>query len=365
MKNRRNFGTNLIALAVVFGATTFVPGAGYADALLTGTITSAAGEKMGGVTVSAKAEGSTITTSVFTDQTGTYYFPPLPNGKYRVWAQALTYQTANGNVALHKTARRDFVLQPMKNEEDWIRQLPGDEFLAALPGDTPEDFRMKTQVRKNCTGCHSASYPLQHRFDEEGWNKILELMKHVNVLGVYFGPDHKATPNIDFHQKELAAYLARARGPGETSMKFKLRPRPSGEAARVVFKEYDFPMEHGHTASMDGSDWSLGTNSSMNHVAGVHDAQMDFGGNIWITFSHTSLETTIARIDGKTGAVKNFKLDDQRGIAAGTHGITRDENGILWFNTRSNVQRSRGGLGKIDPKTEKITVYIPPEPMSG
>src|SRR5207249_9284334 len=135
MKNRRNFGTNLIALAVVFGATTFVPGAGYADALLTGTITSAAGEKMGGVTVSAKAEGSTITTSVFTDQTGTYYFPPLPNGKYRVWAQALTYQTANGNVALHKTARRDFVLQPMKNEEDWIRQLPGDEFLAALPGD--------------------------------------------------------------------------------------------------------------------------------------------------------------------------------------------------------------------------------------
>ena len=73
-------------------------------------------------------------------------------------------------------------------------------------------------------------------------------MKHVNVLGIYQGPDHKATPNIEFHQKELAAYLARARGPGETSMKFNLRPRPSGEAARVVFKEYDFPMEGGHSA---------------------------------------------------------------------------------------------------------------------
>ena len=84
-------------------------------------------------------------------------------------------------------------LQPMKNQEDWIRQLPGDEFLAALPGDTPEDYRMKTQVRKNCTGCHSASYPLQHRFDAEGWNKLLDLMKHVNVLGVYQGPEHKAT----------------------------------------------------------------------------------------------------------------------------------------------------------------------------
>jgi len=132
-----------------------------------------------------------------------------------------------------------------------------------------------------------------------------------------------------------------------------------------VFKEYDFPMEGGHAASMDGSDWSLGTKSSMNHIAGVHDAQMDFDGNIWITYSHASLATTIARINGKTGAVKNFKLDDQRGIAAGTHGITRDETGVLWFNVRSNVQRARGRLAKIDPKTEKITAYIPPEPMSG
>jgi streptogramin lyase len=366
MKNQRHLTiAGLIALAIALVAPTFVTSAAYADSLLTGAITSAAGEKMGGVTVSAKAEGSTITTSVFTDESGNYYFPPLANGKYRVWAQALTYQAANGNVELKKkTTRRDFVLQPIKNQEDWIRQLPGDEFLAALPGDTPEDYRMKTQVRKNCTGCHSASYPLQFRFDAEGWNKILNLMKHVNVLGVY-QPERKATPNIEFHQKELAAYLARARGPGESSMKFKLRPRPSGEAARAVFKEYDFPMEHGHSASMDGSDWSLGTKSSMNHVAGVHDAQMDFDGNIWITYSHTSLETTVARINGKTGTVKNFKLDDQRGIAAGTHGITRDESGILWFNVRSNVQRGRGGLGKIDPKTEKITVYVPPEPMSG
>src|SRR5438094_5386781 len=271
MKNPRNFAAaSLIALAAALGATPFVISAAHADALLTGTITSTAGEKMGGVTVSAKADGSPITTSVFTDESGNYYFPPLPSGKYRVWAQALTFQAANGNVEVKKkTTRRDFVLQPMKSQEDWIRQLPGDEFLAALPGDTPEDYRMKTQVRKNCTGCHSASYPLQHRFDEEGWNKILNLMKHVNVLGVYQGSEHKATPNIEFHQKELAAYLARARGPGESSMKFKLRPRPSGEASRVVLKEYDFPMEHGHAASMDGSDWSLGTKSSMNHVTGV------------------------------------------------------------------------------------------------
>ena len=360
MKHFQKLAATTLAAALVF-----VGGLASADVLLHGTITSASGEKMGGVTVSAKAVGSTITTSIFTDDSGGYHFPPMANGKYRVWAQALTYQMASADVDLQKKSKRDFVLKPIPNREDWIRQLPGDEFLAALPGNTPQDYRMKTQVRKNCTGCHSASYPLQHRFDEAGWNKILDLMKHVNVLGIYQGPDHKATPNIDFHQKELVAYLTRARGPGETSMNFKLAPRPSGEAARAVIKEYDFPMEEGHSPSMDGSDWSLGTKSSMNHVAGPHDAQMDFAGNLWITYAHPSLETTVARIDGKTGAVKHFRLEDQKGIAVGTHGITRDENGLLWFNTRSNVQRSRGGLAKIDPKTEKITVYLPPEPMSG
>src|SRR5262249_56721329 len=51
------------------------------DIILSGTVTSAVGEKMGGVTVSAKAEGQTITTSVFTDEAGGYYFPPLTSGR--------------------------------------------------------------------------------------------------------------------------------------------------------------------------------------------------------------------------------------------------------------------------------------------
>jgi hypothetical protein len=63
-------------------------------------------------------------------------------------------------------------------------------------------------------------------------------MKRVNVSGVYGGPDHKPQGVLDRHQQEIAAYLARARGPAE-SMTIKLRPRPSGETARVVFKEFD------------------------------------------------------------------------------------------------------------------------------
>src|SRR3954470_22881304 len=135
MSNVRSLLLASAASLIAMTATSF-----GADQLLSGTITSAAGDKLGGVTVSAKAEGSTITTSVYTDESGAYYFPPLADGKYRVWAQALTYQTSNGNVELNKTTQQNFALQPMKNQEDWVRQLPGDELLAALPGDTPEDY---------------------------------------------------------------------------------------------------------------------------------------------------------------------------------------------------------------------------------
>src|SRR5262249_30985260 len=63
--------------AIAALAAAFAP-APAADVLLSGTITSASGEAMGGVTVSAKADGGTITTTVFTDEAGGYYFPTLP-----------------------------------------------------------------------------------------------------------------------------------------------------------------------------------------------------------------------------------------------------------------------------------------------
>src|ERR1700719_3320118 len=60
--------------------------------LLTGTVKSATGEKMGGVTVSAKIGETTVTTSVYTDEQGNYYFPPMQDGKYQVWAQAVGFE---------------------------------------------------------------------------------------------------------------------------------------------------------------------------------------------------------------------------------------------------------------------------------
>src|SRR3954469_9675102 len=296
-----------------------------ADAILSGNIKSSTGEAMGGVMVSAKPAGGTITTTVLTDESGRYYFPPLTAGKYRVWAQAISFATAKGEIELGAVKKQDFTLRPM---EDFFRQLPGNVMLSALPEDDEQDKRMKVIVRNNCTACHTASYVLQHRFDEAGWNAIVELMKNVNVYGSFVGASRPPSGILDYHQKELAAYLAKARGPG-ANIKVKLDLRATGEAARVVYTEYEVPLDAdaglpANFVQNDGSDWSLGTPSVMIPGWGVHDAWLDLQGDLWFTCNIPNRRTTIGKIDPQSGAVKLFKVPAINGLAAQTHGMTRD-----------------------------------------
>src|SRR5262245_18227556 len=87
-------------------------------------------------------------------------------------AQAMSFQTAKADVDLPAAPKHSVVLSPMK---DFFRQLLGNVMLSALLEETEQDKRMKRLVRNFCTGCHTASYALQHRFDEAGWNAIIEL----------------------------------------------------------------------------------------------------------------------------------------------------------------------------------------------
>jgi virginiamycin B lyase len=336
--------------------------ASAAEVLLSGSIKNATGEKMGGVTVSAKAAGSTITTTVFTDEAGDYYFPPLEAGKYRVWAQALSFETAKSEVDLAAAKRADFTLAPITDNELLIKQMPGDLILAGLPEETADDARMKRIFRNNCTSCHTPSYTLQHRFDERGWNAMIQAMKNINVYGAYRPGQPVLNKVLDHHQKELAAYLAKARGPGG-QFKITARARPTGEAARAVFKEYEVPLNQDQMLAAkvppnNGSDWTLGTTSRIGSIP--HDAAADNDGNLWYASVSPNKNLSVGRIDAKTGEVKPFKVNAPSGLAALSHGLIRDAEGAIWFN----VHVSKGALAKVDPKTEKVSVYIPPSGMS-
>jgi len=204
---------------------------------------------------------------------------------------------------------------------------------------------------------------LQFRFDEAGWNKVINMMKRIPA--VFADPAAKANAIIEFNQKPLAAYLARARGPGESSMKFTPRPRPTGEAARATWTLYDVPINPETGIGIvskyntnDGTDWSLGTTSRIGQLP--HDGGMGLDGNLYYTVNAPNRHVSIGKVDTKTGEVKYLKVNASNGNAATAHGITRDADGNFWFD----INPGRRALGKLDVKSQKITVYQTPNTMS-
>ena len=360
----------LVGVGLLHGVAGIQPAAVSAEAAVTqaadapplwGTVRTASGEPMEGVPVSARAVGGTITTSVFTDDQGQYFFPPftppLESGQYQVWAQAVGYERTLADVDLvsGQSAVHDFNLTTI---DDFSHQLSGTEWLKALPADTREHRRLKEIFRVTCTECHQAGLVLQNRFDERGWRTIIDLMTEVSYHGWTGGNRRSIT--IEYYRDELAKYLAKARGPESGPLDVTFNPRPTGEAARHVVTEYDIPIAEleNQRAFIDGSDWAEGITSGMHGAGGMHDSVVDDDGNVWITDSVRNDFRTLARLDPRTGQVTGYKLAEADGRRAqGSHGITKDRNGILWFN-------SSGSLARLDPATERFELYTPPRPLS-
>jgi virginiamycin B lyase len=324
---------------------------------LRGAIRSASGAALEGISVTMRPAGKTFSISVFTDEQGEYVFPPLQapfaSGTYRVWAQGVGFETASAEIAIDGTrpARQELTL---KTIEDFTSQLSGAEWLDALPVDTFEDRRMKEIFRVNCTECHQAGLAFQNRFDERSWRAVIDVMERASYHG-WSGPG-TPDPLMRYHKDELAKWLARMRGPEPSPMKFKLRPRPRGDAARHVVIEYGIPLAElpDELATTDGSEWSEGIPSGMRGGGGMHDVAIDNDGNAWVTDSVRNKFRTIVKVDTKTGKVTGFKVPEADGVMArGSHGIYKDRKGLIWFTLG-------GAVGVIDPATEKVEVYTPP-----
>ena len=328
---------------------------------LTGMVRSSSGERMEGVTVSARAAGSNLTTSVFTDADGEYVFPAMADGRYKVWAQAVGYQSGRTELSLaNAVARWDVSL---KTRNDFELQLPADRWLAALPEDTTENRRMKEVFRLACNGCHTHSFTLATRFDRKGWDNILSVMSRIGPYG-YGDPASaakaKPSPIIEKYKEPLAAWLTTMRGPGPSPMKFQARPRPRGDATLMVVREYDVPEPgYGYPLFHDGSEWSDGPVDFMDHAHHhTMEATLDFDGHLWVSDFFHSDERTIARVDWRTGIVTNIPVREalrrNRGLPGG-HDIETTEDGMIWWDLTGT-----GRLARVDPRTAKVDVFTPP-----
>jgi virginiamycin B lyase len=86
-----------------------------------------------------------------------------------------------------------------------------------------------------------------------------------------------------------------------------------------------------------------------------HDVVLDRDGNAWYT---NFGEQNIGKLDPKTGKVTEYPLPElKKGWPQGSLGLHADKDGNLWFG-----MMYQGAIGKFDPKTEQVTTYpLPPE----
>jgi streptogramin lyase len=327
---------------------------------LSGTVKSSEGKPLEGVGVSARAVSETFTTTVYTDGAGRYAFPAMSSGQYKVWAQAVGFETSKTEASLSNGAIKQ-VDVTLASLADFHKQLSGTEWAASLPEDTPDDRRMKTVFINNCSGCHQVSFLLQNRFDAAGWGAVITLME--KMLSIGYAPEN-ATPNpvIHAYKQELADYLGRVRGPGNSPLNLKLLPRPTGESAQIVITEYDLsrPDMPGWTMEHNGTDWSEGTPSRWNGRA-AHDVAIDKGGYVWFADDATP-ERTLGKLDPRTGRITEYKLADEANAAESSHALVFDKVGNLWF-----ANGTEGSPTKFDPETGKFFRYPRPQdfPFSG
>ena len=141
---------------------------------LTGRV-SAGEAALEGVLVSARKNGSTITTTVVSDKDGRYSFPAarLEPGTYTLRIRAVGYDLDGaGQASLEpgKTATADLKLRPT---QDLASQLTNAEWLASMPGTDAQKGQLL-----NCVGCHTLARPLTSNYSAVDFlNSILPRMQ--------------------------------------------------------------------------------------------------------------------------------------------------------------------------------------------
>ena len=199
------------------------------------------------------------------------------------------------------------------------------------------------------------------QIDAHGWDAIVTAMSRLEATARF---RDRPSSTISHFQDDLVAYLTEMRGPGPSPIQAEVPPRPAGDARLPVVYEYDLPAEAGGGYVLNnGGDWSLGHPAASGGGFGIHDATVDFNGDVWFTYNdRESVTRSVGKVDRKTGRVTDFKYARPDGRAATTHGIFVGRDGMIWFNVNLRDSDVRDGerLGRIDPRTDAFDVFTPP-----
>lgn len=301
-----------------------------APAALTGQVTSDAEGAMEGVVVSARKDGSIVSTSVTTDAKGRYAFPEnrLEPGHYNIAIRAVGYElpaSAAANVIAERTSNLDLRLDKTR---DLASQLSNAEWLMSIPGSEEQKAMLL-----DCMGCHTLERIVRSTHDVNEWMQVISRMKGYGAVSQPIKPQPMLDPDRAGRPEDyrkMAEYLATINLSATDHWQYALKtlPRPTGRSTHVIVTEYDV----------------------VRPTTEPHDVVLDKDGNVW--YSDFG-ELFISKFDPKTLKLteyptKKFKPDAPEGNLS----LEFDRNGKLWFDTMY-----QGALGTLDPKTGETKFY--------
>jgi streptogramin lyase len=306
-------------------------------AALSGRVTSQEEGPMEGVLIRARKTGSTITTTVVSDQQGRYSFPRnrLDPGQYSLSIRAAGYETdpVQAEVTSSKTATADLKLRKTQN---LASQLTTAEWLISAPG-TEE----QKNALLNCVGCHTVERIFRSRYNAA---QLMDVARR--MAGYYEGslPERpqKKPPQPEAITARISAaqteYLSSINLSSAAEWRYPLKtlPRPKGKATRVIITEYDLPRKY----------------------AMPHDVVPDGEGMIWYS-DHG--QQYLGRMDPKTGQVTEYSVPVVKpGFATGLHFLQFDPQGNIWL-----TMGAQAAVAKFDRKTQKFQTWSMPTGRAG
>ena len=321
----------LLAAGLISGS---VCGDAQAQAALTGVVSSSDEGPMEGVLVSAKKDGSSITTTVVSDQQGAYSFPSarLEPGKYTISIRAIGYRLDGAktvDVATGGEGRADLKLSKVKS---LVPQLSSGEWLLSLPGADKQKAFLTM-----CVGCHTLQRVLTSNHDAAEFQQVFLRMSRyspgstpTHPQPLLPGPRGERPVVTGDAAKAAAEFLASVTLGNSEAIEYPLKtlPRPKGRSTKVVVTEYDLPRKD----------------------ALPHDVVVDKDGQVWYSDFGAQF---VGVMDPKTGKTKDIAIPVVRPEQPkGGLNLEFDPDGNVWLS-----MMYQAAISKIDRKSHDVTVF--------
>ena len=305
---------------------------------LTGEVRSAEEGPMGGVTVTATRDKSTVAVTAITDDRGRYGFPAdrLVPGTYSLTIRAVGYDLdgkPTANVAAEQTVTADIKLKKTRN---LVAQLTSAEWLASWPGTDAEK-----RLVSDCMSCHTLERIARSSHTAEEWVAIIPRMLRYAQNTTPLAPQMRTgeSTGLLVQQPErlqrLAEYLASVNLSASESFPYELKTlkRVSGKGTRAVITTYKLPKQTDQP----------------------HDVMGDPDGGIYFTYFG---DPQLGRLDPKTGEVTSYPIPILKEKAAkGALSLYHDHDGNFWMS----LMYQAGGA-KFDKATKSFTMLpVAPE----